>query len=247
MTKVAIVGGGILGSSVESALGHRGHEVVVLSRRTGFDVTKPETMTPRPDIDAVVEATDVFTQKFDVARKFFQASTRNINHWAQESGISKHVLISIVNCEVDAMSSNGYYAGNAAQEKVALEENHGTVLVRSTLWYEFARKNLNRMKVGPFAIVPQMKVKPVALDAVAEVVAECIDGERQGKAYDVCGPEVMSLWSMTRVLRNKGALPLSVPAPGPAGKAMRQGALVPGPSAETVGPRFDEWFAEGDR
>ncbi len=108
-----MVGGGILGKAVESVLKRRGHEVIVLSKRTGFDVTEPKTMAPRSGIDAVVEATDVFTQKFDVARDFFTTSTRNIDHWAQESGIDKHVLVSIVNCEIDAMSSNGYYAGKA--------------------------------------------------------------------------------------------------------------------------------------
>src|SRR5699024_3771984 len=247
MRKIAVVGGGILGKAVESALERRGHDVIVLSKGTGFDVTEPKTMAPRSGIDAVVEATDVFTQKFDVARDFFTTSTRNIDHWAQESGIDKHVLVSIVNCEIDAMSSNGYYAGKAAQERAAVEENRKTVLVRSTLWYEFARKNLDRMKIGPLAIVPQMKVRPVALDAVAEVVAECVDGERQEQVYDVCGPKVMSLWDMTRVLRNKGALQLSIPAPGPSCRAMRQGALLPGPDAESVGPGFEEWFTAGKR
>ena len=72
-----MVGGGILGKAVESALERRGHDVIVLSKGTGFDVTEPKTMTPRSGIDAVVEATDVFTQKFDVARDFFTTSTRS--------------------------------------------------------------------------------------------------------------------------------------------------------------------------
>lgn len=247
MTKVAVVGGGRLGRATASALMRRGHEVTVLSRKTGFDATRPDSLVPAREFGAVVEATDLFTQKFDLARDFFTASTRNINKWAQESGIGKHVLVSILNCGLYEMSSNGYYAGKAAQEKVAMEENQGTVIVRSTLWYEFARQNLDRMKLGPVAIVPQIKTKPVALDAVADVVAECAEGERAGKSYDLSGPEIMTLWDMTRALENKGALPLSIPAPGAAGKAMRQGALIPVPEVEVVGPRFQDWLSGGGR
>lgn len=245
--KIAVVGGGRLGSAVESALLRGGHKVSVLSRRNGFDVTRPESLTPRAEFDGVVEATDVYTQKFDVARDFFTTSTRNINQWAQQSGIVKHVLVSILNCEIDDMSSNGYYAGKAAQAKIALEENHGAVVVSSTLWYEFARQNLERMKVGPVAIVPQIKTKPIALDAVADVVAECVAGDRRERTYDLCGPEVMTLLEMTRSLTGKSAKPLSIPVPGSAGKAMRRGALIPGPNAEVVGPRFQTWLAGGDR
>src|SRR5690625_222345 len=187
MRKIAVVGGGILGKAVESALERRGHDVIVLSKGTGFDVTEPKTMAPRSGIDAVVEATHVVTQEFDVARAFFTTSTRDIDHWAQESGIDKHVLVSIVNCEIDAMSAKGYYAGKAAQERAAVEENRKTVLVRSTLWYEFARKNLDRMKIGPLAIVPQMRVRPVALDAVAEVVASASTANARNRCTTCAG------------------------------------------------------------
>ena len=54
------------------------------------------------------------------------------------------------------LRSSGYFAGKAEQERVAREEHTGLTIVRSTLWFEFARQNLNRMWFGPFAVVPVM-------------------------------------------------------------------------------------------
>lgn len=247
MAKIAIVGDGRLGQAVRRAAERRGNEALILSRRTGTDVLRPETLRPLAGVDAFVEATDIFTQKAETAREFFTTSTRTVSRWARASDSARHVLVSIVNCEVEEMAGNGYYAGKAAQEAAAREEDGGVQLVRSTLWFEFARQNLERMRVGPFGIVPQMRVRPVALESVADAVVDAAEGVRLTAMRDVCGPEEMTLWEMTRALDNKGCLPVSVPAPGRAGRAMRDGVLIPSSNAEVIGPAFSRWLAEGRR
>ena len=241
--RVAIIGSGRLGRVVHSALSVRGISAQFHSRSTGFDVLRPDATPHLGQVDVVVEATDVFTRDPDVAEDFFVRSTRAGRAAARTAGASKHILVSIVNCEKPALHGNGYYAGKAEQERVARAENTNLTIVRSTLWHEFARQNLERLKFGLFAIVPAMTVQPVALASVADVVADCVVGDRNGSEYEVAGPEVTTLWRMTTALPNKKAVPVPVRAPGTAGRAFRDGTLLPVCEVEVIGPRFADWLA----
>ena len=200
--RVAIIGGGPSGRSIERAMTDRGISAQLLSRSTGFDVFDPAAAKHLGQMDAVVEATGHFTTKKSVATDFFTRPTRAVANLVRETGASKHILLSIENCEKPEVQGYGYFAGKAEQERIARTEN--ATIVRSTQWFEFAEQNLDRLKFGPLALVPAMMIKPVALDAVAAVIAECVLGDRSGKSYDVAGPEVMTLWDMTKKIRGKG-------------------------------------------
>lgn len=214
----------------------------VHSRSTGFDVLAADGDLDLGKVDVVVEATDIFTQNTDVAKDFFVRSTRAVEAAARRAGASKHILVSIVNCERPGLRSNGYYAGKAEQERIAREESANLTIVRSTLWHEFARQNIERLRLGPLAVVSAMTVQPVSLDAVAGVVADCAVDDRNGSEYDVAGPEVTTLWKMSKALPHKKALLLPIRVPGAAGRAFRQGALLPGHGVEVIGPNFADWL-----
>jgi uncharacterized protein YbjT (DUF2867 family) len=240
---IAIVGGGLSGEAIGRALISRGATVTLLSRSTGFDVLRDDAKRALKNADVVVEATGRFTMSRKVATDFFTRSTRAIGAATGAAG-AKHILLSIVNCEKPEMRGYGYFAGKAEQERVAREENPDVVIVRSTQWFEFAVQNLERLKLGPFALVPAMTIKPVALAAVAEVIADCALGNRTGISYDVTGPEAMTLWDMTKRIRREGQpIPLPLVIPGSTGRAFRNGGMVPGVEAEEVGPSFADWLA----
>ncbi len=248
--RVAVIGRGVLGDAVRAALVRRGAAAVLLSRSDGVDVTAPFSLAPYGAFDAVVEATNVSTQSAHASRSFFVASTRNVARAAEEAGVPLHVLVSIVGVAGPAASSGGYYAGKAAQERAfASQQRHGTAtaLLRTTLWYEFARQNLDRMSVGPVGLVPRMTVRPCAVDAVAQVVADRCLGQRTFAELDVCGPAVVTLARMTRALRRRPAVLVPVPVPGATGRAMRDGSLLPPDGTEVVGPSFEEWLAAASR
>lgn len=242
MARVIIVGRGRLGTAVEQALSRDGHEVAVVSKSSGVDVTSAMSLADYQGFDAVVEATDIFTNSRRKAIEFFSASTRNIKEAAGEAGIGRHVLTSIVNCERPALAKAGYYAGKAIQEQAAMAVNGlPTTVVRSTMWYEFAAQNVSRMSFGPVAVVPKIKSRPVALAAVAAVVARrCVaDGPVR---EDLCGPDELTLWEMTMALPSRPRLPLSVPI----GKAFTDGTLISG-SCQVIGPRFGDWLKKVSR
>lgn len=240
--KVAIVGGGLSGHAIEQAIARQGATAELFSRSTGFDVLRDDGAERLGQAEVIVEATGRFTTSKKIATEFFTRSTRAISAAARASG-AKHILLSIVNCELPEVQGYGYFAGKTAQERIARQESDTLTIVRSTQWFEFAGQNLDRMRFGPFALVPMMTIQPVALDAVADVIAECAVGKRVGAVHEVAGPEVMTLWEMTKQLPGKRVRPLAMPIPGNLGRAFRGGELVPGPQVEQIGPRFGRWLA----
>jgi uncharacterized protein YbjT (DUF2867 family) len=240
--RVVVVGGGRSGRAIERALSERGATVELLSRSTGFDVLSDEAQARLRTADVLVEATGRFTMSRRIAVDFFTRSTRTIAAAANTTG-ARHVLLSIANCDLPEVQGYGYFAGKTAQEHAARTASANLTIVRSTQWFEFAEQNLDRMKRGPFALVPSMTIKPVALDAVAAVVAEsALDGQ-PGRRIEVSGPDVTTLWTMTAGLPRRAAVPVPLPIPGRLGRAFRGGALVPDQKARIVGPAFGEWLA----
>lgn len=243
---VVIIGAGLLAKAAGSALERRGATVRMLSRSTGFDVFAGQSPTDLGAADAVIEATNVTTQNAKVAHEFFSASTRAAGAVARATG-ARHILVSIINCDHQALNGNGYYSGKAEQERIARSEDPDVTIVRTTQWFEFARQMLERMRFGPVAIVPAMTIQPIALETVSEVVADCVTGERIGPLHQVAGRHTTTLWRMTNALTDRPPLLLPVAVPGRAGRALRDGTLIPGPSVERIGPSFEEWLANQNR
>lgn len=239
--EVAVVGGGPSGKAIERALLERGATVRLLSRSNGFDVLQADSIERLGQPDVIVEATGRFTMSRSVATDFFTRSTHAVAAAARALD-ARHLLLSIVNCELPDFQGYGYFAGKTAQERVAREESPNLTIVRSTQWFEFAGQNRERMKLGPISLVPQMTIKPVALDAVAGVIADLATGTRASTLTEIAGPEVTTLWDMTKQLPPARATPLPMPIPGRMGRAFRYGALVPGAEAEVLGPTFSQWL-----
>ncbi|PYY39028.1 NADH(P)-binding protein [Curtobacterium sp. MCPF17_046] len=239
--RVVVVGGGISGAAISRAVEARGCSVTELSRSTGFDVLRDDAIAAFDGADVIVEATGQFTTSRKAATQFFTGSTRAIARAADAVG-AHHVLLSIINCMRPEVQGYGYFAGKTAQEAVARSVSPRLTIVRSTQWFEFARQNLERMRFGPIALVPGMTIAPVALDAVAAVIAAVVVGERSAREVEVAGPNTTTLWNMTKALPEPGAIPVLLPIPGRMGRAFRAGALLPGRDTEVVGPGFREWL-----
>lgn len=241
--RVAVVGGGVSGTAIGRAVAGRGCAVTLLSRSTGFDVLRDDPRAALDGADVVIEATGRFTTSRAAATQFFTGSTRAIGRAAGASG-AHHVLVSIVNCSLPEVQGYGYFAGKTAQEAVARSVSPRLTIVRSTQWFEFARQNLERMRFGPVALVPAMTIAPVALDAVAAVIADVAVGRRSEDDVEVAGPGTTTLWDMTKALPDRGVTAVPLPIPGRMGRAFRGGALLPAVGTETVGPTFREWITE---
>ena len=129
--KVAIVGGGLSGRAIERAIVRQGATAELFSRSTGFDVLRDNAVERLGQAEVIVEATGRFTTSKKVATDFFTRSTRAVASAARASG-ARHLLLSIVNCELPEVQGYGYFAGKTAQERVAREESENLTVVRST-------------------------------------------------------------------------------------------------------------------
>jgi uncharacterized protein YbjT (DUF2867 family) len=101
-----------------------------------------------------------------------------------------------------------------------------------------------RLGVRPRLAVP---LQPVDPRVVAVGLADAVHAGPAGRLPDLGGPrrqsaaELADAWSRAT---GRGRVPVRVPLPGPAGRALRSGALCADADG-TAGPDFATWLAAG--
>jgi uncharacterized protein YbjT (DUF2867 family) len=242
--RIAVAGGtGAVGRHVVEVARERGHEVVVLARSQGVDLTTGVGVADRlADVGAVVDTTSVATQRRAAAEAFFGGVTRTLLAGESEAGVGHHVALSIVG--IDDVDT-GYYAGKRLQERTLAEGAVPWSVLRATQFHEFAEQALDFVRIGPFSLVPRMLSQPVAAREVAQALVDLVESGPAGRVPDLAGPERLQMVDLARRVsraRGLGRRVLPVRMPGAAGGAMRTGALIP----TSAGPRgritFDQWL-----
>jgi uncharacterized protein YbjT (DUF2867 family) len=243
--KIAVAGGtGRVGHHTVEALRERGHEPIVLARSTGVDVLSGAGLADAlAGVDAVIDVLSLFTQNGDEARAFFGTTTRNLLDAELAAGVGHHVLLGIIGSN---LSDHDYYAGKIAQEAQVHEGRVPWTELRATQFHEFAEQMYGIARIGPFLLAPRMRSQPIAAREVAERLAELAVGDPQGLVTELAGPREENMARMVRAYARATRRPgpiIEVPAPGPGGRVMRDGTLLPGPEATLGKQTFDEWIA----
>jgi uncharacterized protein YbjT (DUF2867 family) len=243
--RVAVAGGtGVVGRRVVEAVRAAGDEPVVLARSTGVDlVTGAGLDAALAGADAVIDVSNVATSRRGPAVAFFEAATGHLLAAGERAGVRHLVALSIVGIDrVDL----GYYAGKRRQEELLAGGAVPWTVLRATQFHEFPAQLLGRSR-GPVAVLPRMRVQPVAAREVAGALATLTAGPAAGMAPELAGPEVHELGDLARqLLRARGARrPVVSPRlPGATGRALAGGGLLP----QGPGPRgqltFAAWLAE---
>ena len=244
--RIAVAGGtGVVGRHVVAVARERGHDVVVLARSEGVDLTSGAGLAERlAGVGAVVDVTNVRTQKRSEAEAYLGGVTRNLLAAEEAAGVGHHVLLSIVG--IDDVDS-GYYAGKRLQERLVSGSAVPWSILRATQFHEFAEQVLGYVALGPVSVVPRMLSQPVAAREVGEALVDLVEAGPSGRVPELAGPDRLQMVDLARRVsqaRRLGRRVVGVPVPGAAGKGMRAGALCPtGP-----GPRgritFDAWLAD---
>ncbi|WP_121257057.1 SDR family oxidoreductase [Nocardioides ferulae] len=244
--RIAVAGGtGVVGRHVVDVAWERGHDVVVLARAEGVDLTTGRGLAERlTGVDAVVDVTNVATQRREEAEAFFRAVTGTLLAAEAEQGVAHHVVLSIVGIDEVGL---GYYAGKRLQERLVADGPVPWSVLRATQFHEFAEQVLGFARVGPVSLVPRMLSQPVAAREVAEALVDRAAAGPGGRVPDLAGPQQHDVVRLARRVvgaRGLRRVVVPVPVPGEAGRAVRSGALTPA----TDGPRgritFDQWLVE---
>jgi uncharacterized protein YbjT (DUF2867 family) len=242
--RIAVAGGtGVVGRHVVEVARARGHDVVVLTRGEGVDLTTGDGLAERlAGVDAVVDASNSTAQKRSAAEAFFGAVTRNLLAAEQEAGVGHHVALSIVGIDDVPL---GYYHGKRLQERLVAEGPVPWSILRATQFHEFAAQVLGYVRIGPFSPVPRMLSQPIAAAEVGEALVDLAEAGPSGRVPDLAGPEPLQMVDLARrVSRARGLGRRVVPVwmPG-AGKGFRSGALLPTADGPRGKQTFEEWLA----
>ena len=245
--RVAVVGGtGLVGRYTAEALEREGHEVVLVARSQGVDVTTGAGLDGAlAGVESLVDVTNTTAMHPAAAREFFGTTTEHLLAAEQRTGVGHHVVLSIVG--VDRVEGNGHYAGKRCQEELVQAGPVRTTILRATQFHEFAGMVVGWTRQDDVAVVPPLLVQPVAASDVGRVLAEIATGPPQGRAPDLAGPETQDLVDMARrTLGARGESVRLVPSwrDGPFGVEMAGEILLPGPGARLAPTTFDAWLAE---
>ena len=247
--KIAVAGAtGVVGRHVVRELSERGHETVALARSTGVDLVRGPGMDHRLEgVSGVIDVTNVATASRARSISFFEAVTGQLLAAGRRAGVRHHVALSIVGIDRVGL---GYYAGKLRQEELIASSEVPSTILRSTQFHEFAGQMLMRMGIGPVAVIPGMRLQPVAAREVAGVLVDTVLARPAERAPDLAGPAQEDLVAMVRELgrlRRGRRLVVAVRVPGASGRAARAGGLLPeGASYRRGRLSFTDWLGSED-
>lgn len=242
--RIAVAGGtGTVGRHVVELAKERGHDVVSLSRAEGIDLAAGRGLDAALEgVDTVIDVSGINTISTKKAVDFFTNASQNLLAAEQRAGVKHHVVLSIVGID---KAPSGLYAGKLVQEDTVKHGDIPWTLLRSTQFHEFVPLVLKTASAGPVVVVPKMFTQPVAAREVAEALVAAAEAGPQGRVADLGGPRTEELDGMVRAYLDRTGQHKKVvemPFPGPMGKAMRSGALVPAPGAAVGRQTFREWL-----
>jgi uncharacterized protein YbjT (DUF2867 family) len=242
--RIAVAGGtGTVGRHVVEIAKERGHHVVSLSRSEGVDLVNGRGLDQAlQGTETVIDVSGIQTTSTKKAVDFFTNATQNLLAAEKKAGVRHHVALSIVGID---KATSGLYAGKLVQED---EVRHGGIpwsLLRSTQFHEFVPMAVKAASAGPLVLVPKMFTQPVAAREVAAALVTAAEAGPKGRLPDLGGPRGEQLVDLVRAyLKKTGKRKriVQVHVPGPMGKAMRKGKLIPKAGAAVGRQTFLEWL-----
>jgi uncharacterized protein YbjT (DUF2867 family) len=247
LVRIAVAGAtGHIGALTVSALEGPGHEVVRISRSLGVDCLTGEGLDGALEgVEAVVDVTNIAATDRAEAVASFGAIAKNLLAAGHRAGVRHHVLLSIVG--LDRVEGNAHYAGKREQERLVAAGPVPWTIVPATQFHDFAAMVTSWTERDGAATIAPLLVQPIAPSDVADVLAEVVAGEPQGRHPDVAGPEPQDLVDMARRTNDvRGHRVRLIPSwSGLFDTSMAGNVLLPGDRVRIAPTTFDEWLEAG--
>lgn len=233
MSTILVTGGtGNLGALVVARLRARGHGVRALSRSSA---EYPVDLRDGSGLGAAMAGAEVVVHCASSPRGGDDVAARHLIEAARRAGtVTNLVYISIVGVDVVPL---GYYRTKLRVERMLEGSGLGVTILRTTQFHDLVAQVTAAAAKLPLVPLPKgVRVQPIAVEEVADRLAELSVPAPAGRVADMGGPEIRTLQEWGRAYlaatgsrRRVVALPL-------AGKAYagfrRGGNLTP---AQAVG------------
>jgi uncharacterized protein YbjT (DUF2867 family) len=244
MTSILVTGGtGKLGTPTVDGLREAGHDVRVLSRRTGPGLTSGDLLTG-DGIPAALDGVDTVVH-LATGRRDVEAA-RNLIQQSRTAGITHFVLISIVGCERIPLR---YYRDKVAIENLVVGSGLPFTVLRATQFHQLVETMFRVQSRSPLLVVPKIAMQPIDTSDVAARLVEIAGSDAGGRVPDIGGPQRRTFrdlarsWSLATQSRQR-IVPIWFPGKIFAGYAAGY-HIVPGPAYGTR--TFEEYLADRRR
>ncbi|MFC9296581.1 SDR family oxidoreductase [Streptomyces sp. NPDC057011] len=198
MSTILVTGGtGIVGSLVSGRLGAAGHEVRVLSRHAP---DHPVDLRDGSGLGAAMAGAEVVVHCASDTRyggRGDETAARHLIEAARRAGTVRNIVyISIVG--VDEVPLR-YYETKLRVERLLEESGLGVTILRTTQFHDFVAQVVDKAAKLPVLPLPKgLRVQPIAVEEVADRLAELAVPTPSGRVPDMGGPEVHSLPDVAR-------------------------------------------------
>jgi uncharacterized protein YbjT (DUF2867 family) len=195
--KIAVIGTGLIGNQVVSALTAAGHDASGHSRSTGVDLLTGEGIDDAVrDAEVVVNVTNSPTFD-DASIDFFRTSVTNLLAAAEKAGVGHIVTLSIVG--VDRVPEMAYYRAKTLQEDLVKAGPIPYSIVRATQFMEFVEPTMSWTTDGDVVRLPATPIQPISSAEVAAAVADAATKPPLQGTVNVAGPDVFTLDELGRI------------------------------------------------
>jgi uncharacterized protein YbjT (DUF2867 family) len=167
--KIAVVGAtGRVGRHVVDVFTAAGHQVVPISRSAGVDVITGDGLTGAlNDADAIIDVVASPGNEQGPATEFFTTAARNLQQAAEQAGVARYVVVSIVGI---GKATGGYGSAKLAHEQAVLAGPVPARILRVTQFHELVGVLMQMGRQGEVIYLPQMRTQIIAARTVAEAL-----------------------------------------------------------------------------
>jgi uncharacterized protein YbjT (DUF2867 family) len=244
--KIVVIGGtGLIGSKLVTKLREQGHEALAASPESGVNTVTGAGLEQALGGSAVV--VDVSNSRsFDeqVARSFFETSTRNLLAAEGRAGVKHHVALSVVG--TDRLVESGYFLAKQAQERLIEESGIPYSIVHATQFFEFAKMIADFSMQDGSVHLPPVLIQPMAASDVAATLASVATATPLNGMVEVGGPAELRMDAFIRQGLAAGKDPRKVVADPQAlyfGIHVTERTLLPGRGSRHAETTFEQWLA----
>jgi len=197
MNTVVLGGSGLIGGKLVRLLSSPSHQVVVASPSRGINsITGKGLAEALTGAQVVVDVTNSPSWEDNAVLEFFETSTRNVLIAEAKTGVSHHIVLSIVGC--DGLPASGYMRAKAAQEKLIKASAIPYTIVRATQFFEFVGGIADSATKGQTVRLPSALFQPILSDDVAGALARIAIAKASNGTVELGGPDAIPMDEIVR-------------------------------------------------